>query len=102
MTVPLFPAPSGRGVIRLLNTADGRLLVLAGNVDGPVVEDFLRRYGREPARIDGIDAGSVTDFSGPAFELLRDYLDAAERAGRPVRVHRSPQVELLRSGVTAC
>ncbi|WP_092197151.1 hypothetical protein [Blastococcus tunisiensis] len=85
------------GIVRLLNTAGGRVLVLAGAVDGPVVEEFLRRYGREPARIDGIDAGSVTAFSGAALELLRDHLDAAALAGRRVRVLGSPQVELLRA-----
>lgn len=92
------PGPPGRGLFPLLNTAGGRMLVLAGDVDGSVVDPFLRRYGREPARIDGIDAGSVTAFSTPAFELLRDHLDAAARAGRTAQVHRSPQVELLRGG----
>ncbi len=87
-----------RGIVRLLNTADGRALCLAGEVDGAVVESFLRRYGREPAPVDVIDAGSVTCFSAPAFELLLDHLDAAERAGRPLVVHRSPQVERLRAG----
>ena len=49
-----------RGVVRLLNTADGRVLCLAGEVDEGAVEAFLDRYGREPTRIDRIDAGSVT------------------------------------------
>jgi hypothetical protein len=92
-----------RGRVRLLNTAGGRVLCLAGEVDGEVVESFLRRYGPEPARIDGIDAGSVTALSAPALELLHDHLDAAVRAGRPVVVHASPQVErlLAEAGVRA-
>jgi hypothetical protein len=97
VSAPPSPRPTGRGIVRLLNTADGRMLVLAGAVDGSAVADFHRRYGLEPARIDGIDAGSVTAFSGPAFALLRDHLEAAGRAGRAVQVLRSPQVELLRT-----
>jgi hypothetical protein len=92
------PPSPGRGIVRLLNTAGGRLLVLAGQVDGAAVDSFHQRYGREPARVDGIDAGSVTSFSAPAFELVLDHLEAAERSGRPVAVYRSPQVERLRGG----
>jgi hypothetical protein len=33
--------------------------------------------------------------SMPAVDLVLDHLDAAERAGRPVRVRRSPTVERL-------
>jgi hypothetical protein len=84
-----------RGVARLLNTAGGRVLCLAGDVDGAVVDAFLRRYGREPARIDGLDAGSVTDLSSPALDLVRDHLDAAGSAGRPVALRLSAQVERL-------
>jgi len=81
---------SARGVVRLLNTAGGRALCLAGEVDAAAVASFLRRYGREPVPVDVIDNGSVTGLSGPALELLRDHLDAAGRAGRPVAVRRSP------------
>ena len=84
-----------RGVVRLLNTAGGRVLCLAGEVDASSVDSHLRRYGREPMPVDGIDAGSVTRLSVPALDLLLDHLDAAERAGRPVRVRRSPLVERL-------
>jgi anti-anti-sigma regulatory factor len=87
--------PATRGIVRLLNTAGGRVLCLAGEVDGAAVAAFLRRYGREPARIDRIDAGSVTALSEPGLELLLDHLDAAERAGRPVTVDPSPQIERL-------
>jgi len=73
-----------RGVVRLLNTAAGRVLCLAGEVDGGVVSSFLERYGREPVRIDGIDTGSVTALSPPALDLVRDHLDAAARAGRQI------------------
>jgi anti-anti-sigma regulatory factor len=89
-----------RGIVRLLNTAGGRVLVLAGDVDGAAVDSFRRRYGWEPARIDGIDAGSVTLFSASAFDLLLDHLDAAGRAGRPVRIYRSPVVERLLTGMS--
>jgi predicted membrane protein len=45
------PSPSsGRGVVRLLNTSGGRVLCLAGEVDGATVAGHLRRYGREPCR----------------------------------------------------
>ena len=70
MTAPPSPA---HGVLRLLNTADGRVLCLAGHVDGGLVDAFLRHYGREPARIDGIDGGSVTTLSAQAAELVRDH-----------------------------
>jgi hypothetical protein len=86
---------AARGVVRLLNTAGGRVLCMAGVVDGAAVTAFLRRYGHEPVRIDGIDAGSVTSLSAPALELLLDHLDAAQRAGRPVVLHSSQQVERL-------
>ena len=99
------PLPSegpaaARGVVRLLNTAGGRVLCLAGEVDAAAVASFLRRYGREPARVEGIDAGSVTALSEPALELLLDHLDAAALAGRAVTLRRSAPVErsLSRSG----
>ena len=92
MTTPAPDGPAARGIIRLLNTAGGRVLCLAGEVDGAVVRSFLRRYGREPVRIDGIDAGSVTVLSAPALELVLDHLEAAERAGRAVAVRGSPPV----------
>jgi hypothetical protein len=82
---PPAGAAAARGIVRLLNTAGGRALCLAGEVDAAAVDAFLRRYGREPVRVDRIDAGSVTSLSDPARELVRQHLDAAERAGRPVR-----------------
>ena len=84
-----------RGVVRLLNTADGGVLCLAGAVDAAVVDTFLRRYGREPVRVAAIDAGSVTSLSGPGLDLLRDTLAAAERAGRVVALRPSPAVRRL-------
>jgi len=81
------------GIVRLLNTAGGRALCLAGAVDAAAVEAFLRRYGREPARVDVIDAGSVTALSAPGLELLLEHLETAERAGRVVALRRSPVVE---------
>ena len=91
------PAPV-RGLVRLLNTADGRALCLAGAVDDGAVADFRQRYGREPARIEVLDAGSVTSVSGAALELVRDHLDAAALAGRSVRVRRSAAVDRLFPG----
>ncbi|WP_369138363.1 hypothetical protein [Modestobacter versicolor] len=90
-----------RGVVRLFNTAGGRVLCLAGEVDGAAVDSFLQRYGREPARVEGIDTGSVTSMSAPALDLVLDHLDAAELAGRPVTVRRSPLVERLLAGRTS-
>ena len=81
-----------RGLVRLLNTTGGRLLCLAGAVDAAAVDSFWRRYGREPARIDRIDARSVTTLSGSGVELLLDHVEAAERAGRPVELRPSPAV----------
>ncbi len=75
-----------RGVVRLLDTAAGRVLCLAGDVDGGTVDAHLRRYGREPMPVDAIDAGSLTRLSAPALDLVLDHLDAAERAGRAVRL----------------
>jgi hypothetical protein len=88
-----------RGVVRLLNTAGGRVLCLAGEVDVAAVESFVHRYGREPARVDGIDAGSVTSLSPSALELVLDHLEVAERSGRVVAVRPSPPVARLLAGV---
>ena len=88
---PESPA-TRRGVVRLLNTTGGRLLCLAGAVDAAAVDAFWRRYGREPARIDRIDARSVTALSEPGRELLLDHVEAAELAGRPVELRPSPAV----------
>jgi anti-anti-sigma regulatory factor len=86
---------TARGVVRLLNTAGGRVLCLAGAVDEEVVERYLRCYGREPARIEVVDAGSVTFLSASGLDLVRDHLDAAAAAGRAVAVRPSPQVAAL-------
>nr|WP_246324963.1 hypothetical protein [Petropleomorpha daqingensis] len=80
-----------------MNTAGGRALCLAGSVDAAAVEAFLRRYGREPARVDVIDAGSVTALSAPGLELLLEHLETAARAGREVPVRRSPVVDRVLS-----
>ena len=98
MSPPPAPTGPGRGVVRLLNTAGGRVLCLAGEVDAATVAAFLGRYGREPMPVDGIDAGSVTGLSLPAVDLVVDHLSAAERAGRALRVRRSPAVERLLAG----
>ncbi|SNS41478.1 STAS domain-containing protein [Geodermatophilus pulveris] len=87
-----------RGVVRLLNTTGGRLLCLAGAVDAAAVDAFWRRYGREPARVDRIDARSVTALSAPGAELLLDHVEAAERAGRPVELRPSPAVTRVLTG----
>lgn len=87
-----------RGVVRLLTTSAGRALCLAGMVDAATVDAHVRRYGREPMPVEVIDAGSVTGLSMPALDLVLDHLDAAERAGRSVRVRRSPPVEQLLRG----
>lgn len=99
MTDVLPGAPAPRGVVRLLNTAGGRALCLAGEVDEASVATHLRRYGREPMPVDVIDAGSVTRLSMPALDLVLDHLDAAERAGRGIVVRRSPVVERLLAAV---
>ena len=93
MTASSSDGPARRGVVRLLNTAGGRVLCLAGDVDEAAVDCHLRRYGREPARVDGIDAGSVTSLSAAGVDLVLDHLDAARCAGRPVAFARSPAVE---------
>ncbi len=96
MTFSPSDGPAARGVVRLLNTAGGRVLCLAGDVDAEVVGAFLRRYGREPVRIDGIDAGSLISLSPPALELVHDHLAAADRAGRVVVVRPASAVARLR------
>jgi hypothetical protein len=95
VTSPLSAGSAARGIVRLLNTSGGRVLCLAGQVDETVVAVFLQRYGREPARVDRIEAGSVTSLSAPALDLVLDHLHAAELAGRAVPVLRSPLVERL-------
>lgn len=97
MTGATTEAAARRGIVRLLNTSGGRTLCLAGAVDDAAVDSFLRHYGREPARIDAIDAGSVTHLSPRALELLLDHLDAAEVAGRPVRLRTAPELDHLRA-----
>jgi hypothetical protein len=62
-------------------------------VDGTAVDSFHRRYGREPAHIDGIDAGSVTFLSAAGRQLLQDHLEAARWSGRTVVLR--PEVERL-------
>ena len=91
-------AATRRGVVRLLNTAGGRALVLAGEVDAAAVEAFWRCYGREPVRVDRVDAGSVTALSPSGRELLADTLGAAELAGRPVALRPSPVVRAALGG----
>ena len=93
---PTGPDPRPpRGVVRLLNTSAGRVLCLAGMIDAGTVDDHVRRYGHEPMPVEVIDAGSVTGLSLPALDLVLDHLDAAQRAGRSVRVRRSPPMERL-------
>jgi ABC-type transporter Mla MlaB component len=92
---PPADAPARRGIVRLLNTTAGPVLCLAGEVDAAAVEAFLQRYGREPAPVERIETGSVTQLSAPALDLLLDHVDAAERAGRPVQLRRTPQLARL-------
>lgn len=77
-----------RGVVRLLNTTDGRVLCLAGAVDAALVESFVRQYGAEPASVDCVDARSVTSLSAAAHQLVLDHLEAAERRGRELTLRR--------------
>jgi anti-anti-sigma regulatory factor len=86
---------TSRGIVRLLNTSRGGVLCLAGEVDSAAVASFVARYGREPARVAAIDAGSVTALSPSGVELLLDHLEVAARAGRPVALRRSPVVARL-------
>lgn len=99
MAVPAVPVGAGpgraaarRGVVRLLNTAGGRVLVLAGEVDAAAVEAFSRCYGAEPVRVDVVDARSVTALSPSGRALLTDTLQWAEWTGRPVVLRSSPAV----------
>jgi ABC-type transporter Mla MlaB component len=92
---------TARGVVRLLNTSDGGALCLAGEVDSAAVADFVRRYGREPARVAAIDAGSVTGLSPSGLELLLDHLEVARRSGRPAALRPSPVVAASLDAVSA-
>ncbi len=83
---------TARGVVRLLNTSGGGVLCLAGQVDSAAVADFVGRYGREPARVAVVDAGSVTALSPSGLEILLDHLEVAERSGRPADLRPSPAV----------
>lgn len=98
MTSLRADASTRRGIVRLLNSSGGPVLCLAGEVEPAAVESFLRRYGREPAAIARIDAASVTALSATALELVLDHLDAAGRAGRPVTLCGSPEVQRLLAG----
>jgi ABC-type transporter Mla MlaB component len=84
---------AARGAIRLLNTTGGRALVLAGEIDARTVDAFVGRYGHEPARIDTVDARSVTALSVEAVSLLLDAVESAERAGRPVSLRLDATVQ---------
>ncbi|MDP9429551.1 MAG: hypothetical protein M3Q47_12015 [Actinomycetota bacterium] len=94
-------AVTRRGVVRLLNTTGGRLLCLAGAVDAAAVNSFWRHYGREPVRVERIDARSVTALSEPGRELLLDHVEAAELAGRPLELRPSPAVTRALTGEPA-
>jgi hypothetical protein len=85
----------------LLNTAGGRALCLAGEIDGGAVDDFHARYGREPARIDRIDAASVTSLADPGVDLLLDHLEVARRSGHSVALSCAPLVERLLADAVA-
>ncbi len=89
-----MPVPAGarRGVVRLLNTSAGGVLVLAGVVDAAAVEEFRRCYGAEPVRVDVVDARSVTALSPTGRELLADTLEEARWSGRAVTLRSSPAV----------
>jgi anti-anti-sigma regulatory factor len=88
------PVPAGarRGVVRLLSTSAGGVLVLAGEVDATAVEAFRRCYGTEPVRVDVVDARSVTTLSPTGRELLTDTLQWARCSGRTVTLRSSPAV----------
>ena len=79
-------------MVRLLNSSGGRVLVLAGEVDATAVEAFWRCYGREPVRVDVVDARSVTALSPSGRELLTDTLQWARWSGRSVALRPSPVV----------
>jgi anti-anti-sigma regulatory factor len=96
--VSLSDLRTARGVIRLLNTSDGGVLCLAGQVDAAAVTDFVRRYGREPARVAAIDAGSVTALSPSGLEILLDHLELARLQGREVTLRPSPAVRRSLAG----
>ena len=104
MTSPTDGLRTARGVVRLLNSSGGGVLCLAGAVDDAAVASFHRRYGREPARVEVIDARSVTSLSPPVVELLVEHLAAAYRAGHPAVLRRSAPVEqaLAAAGPGAC
>jgi hypothetical protein len=90
--VTLSDLHTARGVIRLLNSSSGGVLCLAGEVDAAAVSDFVRRYGREPARVAVVDAGSVTALSPSGREIVLDHLEVARRTGRPATLRPSPAV----------
>jgi anti-anti-sigma regulatory factor len=88
------PVPAGarRGVVRLLNTSAGGVLVLAGEVDATAVDAFHRCYGTEPVRVDVVDARSVTALSPTGRDLLTDTLQLGRWSGRTVTLRSSPAV----------
>jgi anti-anti-sigma regulatory factor len=92
-------AVARRGVVRLLNTSGGGVLVLAGEVDAAAVEAFRRCYGAEPVRVGVVDARSVTALSPSGQELLADTLQWAEWTGRPVQLRCSPAVADVLPGI---
>ncbi|SNS23812.1 hypothetical protein SAMN04488107_1830 [Geodermatophilus saharensis] len=92
-------AVTRRGVVRLLATSAGRVLVLAGEVDAAAVEAFWRCYGREPVRVDVVDARSLTALSPSGRELLAGTLEEAEWCGRPVALRCAPDVARAVAGI---
>ncbi|TYP88898.1 hypothetical protein BD833_10354 [Blastococcus xanthinilyticus] len=83
--------------MRLLNTAGGPVLCLAGDVDAGAVASFRQRYGAEPVPVSAVDAGSVTALSVAGRDLLQDHLDVARRGGRQVPV-RHPEPAAAAAG----
>lgn len=80
-----------------LCTVDGRpVLVLRGEIDAAVLEDFRARSGAQPPVVHAIDAGGVTYMCAAGLCLLVTTRAASRAAGSPGHLlARSPAVDRL-------
>jgi anti-anti-sigma factor len=90
MVVPADPELWARaGSIALQREGRERVLCLAGEVDGAVVEAFELGEGAQPVPVDAIDAGRVTFIASRGIGLMLRWHQLAVASGRTATLRSS-------------